>query len=430
MSSADLARSLPRSDALTRLSRNTIYFMVLNVATALFSFLISVIIGRGLGAAALGQYSLALAWSLTLAQFADFGMNTLLTRELAQTPAATPRYLTASLIPKTVLGLMLALFLLGFAPVITSQPETAIAVQLSALLILLNAWFSSFLTVFRAFGRATPILVINTVGLLLQTGLTFGLIVAGYQVYAVILLVVLVAGIQCLVAAFWYRLQFHFPDKPASPDVKFILQLLRRALPFAIAGIIGSLELRANIFLLGWLQGEQAVGYYSAASRITDGLRLAPNAFFGALLPALALLSVREHAAATQRLFRRAQWSLFAFGIVVALAITLFAQPLMEWTYGAQFESSRTVLIVLAWGLIPALALGLLVLLLYAQHQERVVNLVLAIGLALHVGMAIPLILSYGAVGAALAALLSDVVVCALLFWRAAPYLRDSGNEN
>lgn len=429
MSSADLARSLPRSDALTRLSRNTIYFMVLNVATALFSFLISVIIGRGLGAAALGQYSLALAWSLTLAQFADFGMNTLLTRELAQTPAATPRYLTASLISKTVLGLMLALFLLWFAPFLTSQPETAIAIQLSALLILLNAWFSSFLTVFRAFGRATPILVINTAGLLLQTGLTFVLIAAGYQVYAIILLVVLVAGMQCLIAALWYKLQFHFSDKSTPPDVKFILQLLRRALPFAIAGIIASLELRANIFLLGWLQDEQAVGYYSAASRITDGLRLAPNAFFGALLPALALLSLREHAAATGRLFRHAQWGLLAFGFTVALTITLLAQPLMEWTYGAQFESSRAVLIVLAWGLIPALALGLLILLLYTQHQERVVNLVLAIGLALHVGLAIPLIIAYSAVGAAAAALLSDLVVWALLSWRAAPYLRKNGDE-
>lgn len=430
MSSAKLARSLPRSDALTRLSRNTIYFMVLNVATALFSFLISVIIGRGLGAGALGQYSLALAWSLTLAQFADFGMNTLLTRELAQTPAATPRYLTASLVAKTVLGLALALFLLVFAPVLAPQPETAAAIQLSALLILLNAWFTSFLTVFRAFGRATPILVINTAGLVLQTALTFFMIAAGFQVYAVILLVVILQAVQCLAAAVWFKLQFHFPERPASPDLNFILQLLRRALPFAIAGILGALELRANIFLLGWLQDEQAVGYYSAASRITDGLRLAPNAFFGALLPALALLSLREHASDTRHLFRRARWSLLAFGFAAAVTITLLAQPLMEWTYGAQFESSRTVLIVLAWGLIPALALALLILLLYAQHQERVVNLVLAIGLALHVGLAIPLIISYSAVGAAAAALLSDLVVWALLSWRAAPYLRTNSNEN
>lgn len=430
MTSADLARALPRSDALTRLSRNTVYFILLNVATAVFSFLISVMIGRGLGAAALGQYSLALAWSLTLAQFADFGMNTLLTRELAQIPAATPRYLAASLVSKTVLGLALMLFLILFAPVLTPQPETAVALQFSAVLILLNAWFSSFLTVLRAFGRAAPILIINTAGLLLQTVLTFVLIAAGFQVYAVILLVVLLQAAQCLAAALWYKLQFRFPTESQSLDLSFILRLLHRALPFALAGIIAALELRANIFLLGWMEGEQAVGYYSAASRITDGLRLAPNAFFGALLPALALLGNPEHAAATRRLFRRAQWGLLAFGLAAAVAITLLAQPLMNLTYGSQFESSRDVLIVLGWGLIPALALGLFVLLLYAQHQERVVNLFLAIGLALHIGLAIPFILAWSAVGAATAALLSDVVVCALLFWRAAPYLRKNADEN
>lgn len=430
MSSAEISRSLPRSDALTRLSRNTLYFMLLNVATAAFSFIISVIIGRGLGAAALGQYSLALAWSLTLAQFADFGMNTLLTRELAQTPAATPRYLSASLVSKTVLGLGLALWLLLFAPVLAPQPETTIALQLSALLILLNAWFSSFLTVLRAFGRATPILVINTAGLVAQTVLTYVLITAGYQVYAVILLVVLLQGIQCLAAALWYRLQFHFPAEPGRTDIPFVLKLLQRALPFALAGMIGAVELRANVFLLGWLEDERAVGYYSAASRITDGLRLAPNAFFGALLPALALLGTREHAAAARRLFRRAQLGLLAFGVTAAIAITLLAQPLMEWTYGAQFESSRSVLIVLGWGLVPALALGLLTLLLYAQHRERTVNIVLTIGLVLHVGLAIPLILSYSAVGAALAALISDCIVWALLFWRAAPFLRNTGDAS
>ncbi len=425
MNSVQITRVLPRSDALTHLSRNTILFFILNIATAAFSFLISVIVARGLGAAALGQYSLALAWSLTLAQFADFGMNTLLTRELAREPSATPRCLAAALYAKTLFALLLLCGLLVFASQVTREMETALTLQLGAALILLNSWYSTFVTVLRAFGRAAAILIFNVAGLLLQTTVTLWLVLAGWQVPLILVSAVVLQAVQCAALIFWYRARFHF-DAPREPfDRKFVWQLLRRAAPFALAGILGAVELRANIFLLGWLNDERAVGWYSAASRVTDGLRLAPNAFFGALLPALATLSTREHADAARCLFRRAQYALLAFALLIAFGVTVSASWLVQWTYGAQFDAARGVLIILAWGLVPALWLGLLTLFLYAQHQERAVNRVLALGLVLHVAFAIPLILNFNAPGAAVGAMLSDLVVCALLHAHALPFLKN-----
>src|SRR4051812_48769573 len=87
--------------------RNTLILLVSNFSSAAFGLVISILIARGMGDVALGTYSLALAWSLTLAQFADLGMNTLLTRDLARAPHLTASYLRASLLAKTILGALL-----------------------------------------------------------------------------------------------------------------------------------------------------------------------------------------------------------------------------------------------------------------------------------------------------------------------------------
>lgn len=397
--------------------RNTIILLASNFASAAFGLVISIVIARGLGDAALGAYTLALAWSLTLAQFADLGMNTLLTRDLAREPQHTPSYLRASLISKTLIGAMLSLALLIAAPALVSGEIGARAIQLGAGLILLNAWYSSFTAIFRAFGRMMAILILNVGGLAIQFCVTLILVARGWDVAALILLAVVMQGAQLIGAWFVHaRASTSLNSSGARIDLNLVARLTRAAIPFAIAGILASVEMRANVFLLGALASERAVGWYSAASRLTEGVRLVPNAFFGAMLPALAALT----SAHGERLFRRAQWSLFAFGLAAALGFTLLAAPLIELLYGATFAPAIPTLVLLGWGLIPAMLIGIVTLWLYARGAEARVNFFLLGGLLLQVALAFVLIPRYSSVGAAFASLCSDIVLWGGLLWFAA----------
>jgi len=388
--------------------RNTIVLLASNFASAAFGLALSIVIARGLGDAALGAYSLALAWSLTLAQFADLGMNTLLTRDLAREPQHTASYLRASLISKTIIGSVLSLGLWIAASNVTQSETAARAIQLGAGLILLNAWYSSFTAVFRAFGRMNAILILNVGGLAIQLFVTWILIARGWDVAALILLAVAIQGLQLFGGAMLYaRQEQRTQSNFKISDRTLVWKLTRAGLPFAIAGILASVEMRANVFLLGALENERAVGWYSAASRLTEGIRLGPNAFFGAMLPALAALS----SAQGQRLFRRAQWSLFAFGLACALGLTLLAAPLIEFLYGAAFAPAIPTLAVLGWSLVPALLIGIVTLWLYARGEEARVNIFLLGGLLLQIVFALVLIPRYSTTGAAFATLLSDVAL-------------------
>jgi len=372
------------------------------------------------GDAALGAYSLALAWNLTLAQFADLGMNTLLTRDLARQPADTPAYVSASLIAKTVLAILLALALVIAAPALAQGDAAVRALQLGAALILLNAWYGTFTAVFRAFGRMMPILILNAGGLAVQALVTALLVMRGAGVESLIVLAVLIQLAQLLGAGLLYTRDFVSGRAYAKVNRAYILQLVRAGIPFAIAGILTSVELRANIFLLGALAGERAVGWYSAASRLNEGLRLAPNAFFGAMLPALAALNSPASKMQLVAFFRRGEWALLAFGCAAAVILTVTAPWLIPFLYGDAFAPAIPVLIVLGWGLIPGLLAGLLVLYLYALGDEHFVNWLIGIGLGIQIGVALILIRSYGAVGTAIAAMASDIALWLLLRQRIA----------
>ncbi len=355
-------------------------------------------------------------------------MNTLLTRDLAREPEHTASYVRASLVSKTALGVFLTLGLFLAAPALAQGDAATRALQLGAGLILLNAWYGSFTAVFRAFGRMMPILFLNVGGVAIQTAATWMLVTRGFPIEMFVALAVIIQTIQLAAALVIYARgdpNLRCLQNIGGLDAAYVWKLTRAGIPFAIAGILGSVEMRANIFLLGALEGERAVGWYSAAARLNEGIRLAPNAFFGAVLPALAMLGTAQGDARVRKFFQRRELGLLAFGGAAAIFLSVSASWLILFLYDEAFAPAIPVLIILGWGLIPALWIGLLTLFLYARQQENFVNWMLALGLLLHAGLAIVMIRQWGATGAAGAALLSNGIVCLIMRQRVAKFLRE-----
>ncbi|MFN8447320.1 MAG: oligosaccharide flippase family protein [Anaerolineae bacterium] len=118
-----------------------------------------------------------------------------------------------------------------------------------------------------------------------------------------------------------------------------LLPLLRRAFPFALAAVFAALQIRLSVILLERLATTAEVGYFSAASRFVEAARTIPNAFFGALFPALALLAADRLRMA--RTFRRSLIGLGAFGAAAGVGFSLLALPVIRLTYGDGFRACR-----------------------------------------------------------------------------------------
>src|SRR5579859_515620 len=155
-----------------RFSTNTLILLVNNMGSAALAFLISVIIGRSLGAQGLGQYSFVMAWIAPLVTLADFGLASLLTRDVAQNPdSALPLLRTATRALLIIAGLLLVATWLIIPLSNFAAPITA-ALAVIAFLILLDPWYGLYTALFRACQQMWPILVVNVGGLILQLAFT------------------------------------------------------------------------------------------------------------------------------------------------------------------------------------------------------------------------------------------------------------------
>lgn len=398
-----------------RLLRHTLTLAAGSAGSALLALVLSIVIGRAAGEDGLGVYAASLAWIFPLALVVDFGVGTLITRDLARPDARhSPRdVLRAALLARLIPGGVIVAAVWIGAPLLAGDPRVADGLRVSSPLLIISPLYGTLTALLRARGEMAPIALLGVVMLVIQLALTPWALAAGGVLLALAVNTATSAG-QLIAAYGVVRSRLPASDWKRRSPVP-VRGLLRRALPFALAAVLAALQLRAATILLERLTDPAQVGYYTAAARFVEGGRLLVLAFFDALLPALSSLAVdRERLRAT---FRRATLGVVAGGALFGLGALLVAGPLIDLTYGADFAPAAAVLPVLAWSLLLTALKYARGLYWYALGAERRVIAVTAVALIAQVALGLLVIPMHGALGAAWIMLAVEGLALALL-WR------------
>jgi len=394
-----------------RLSQNTLALLLSNSGGALLSFALSVLIGRALGEAGLGIYAAALAWIFPLNLVAEFGLGTLLTREVSRNLDAAHAYLRTAMIQRVCLGGFLMALVWIAAPLLSTDPLVSLGLRIASPMIVILPLYSSFTAIFRANQKMLPIAGLNLGMVIAPVSLAAWACAAGQGVLLALAINTVTSAGQLVAAWAVYRWRFYHPTRTRLT----LVSVLRAAYPFAVAAVLAAAQSRLNIILLERLTDTALVGYYAAAIRFVEAGRLVPFAFFDALFPLLS--SLAEAPAQLERTFRRALLGLAAFGLVFGLVVSLIAAPLILLTYGAAFLPAVDVLRILAWALLPLLLKSGRTLYWYALGRENTVNVITLLVIVLQAVVALLLIPRYGAVGAALTVLIGEGLAFVLLWF-------------
>ncbi len=398
-----------------RLSRNTATLLISNLGGAFFSFVLSALIGRALGTEGLGAYAVAMAWVFPLNLVVEFGLGTLMMRDLAQDFSSASSYLETVTAVRLILGGAIMLLLIAAAPLISRDPLVISGLQISAPLVIILPLFSSFTAIYKARGAMWPIPYLNIGMLVIQATLTWIVLRAEGGVIAALILNVLTSAGQLVAAWSIYRWKFYDPVTAGLRLTATIRPLLRQAFPFALAAVFAALQTRLSVILLERLATTSEVGYFSAASRFVEAARLLPNAYFGALFPALSALAINRQF--MRQTFRRGMFGLTGFGLAAGIGFSLLALPLLTLIYGSEFAPAALILQVLGWSLLFSLLRGGRTLYLYAVGQEGRVNRVNALVIVIQAGLSLLLIPLLQALGVALVHILIELAALVLL-WR------------
>lgn len=411
-----------------RLSRNTFTLLVSNLGGAPLSFILSALIGRALGTEGLGAYAVAMAWVLPLSLVVEFGLSTLMQRDLAADLFTLHTTLESVALSRLIIGGAVMLLLIFAAPLISADPNVIIGLRITAPMVIILPLFSTFTAVYKAYGAMWPVPWLNIGMLLAQVIITMLALLAGTGLVVVLILNVATSATQLAAAYVIYRWRFSDPeaikvDKLATrAELILALQpirpLLRRAFPFALAALFAALQTRLSVILLEQLATTVQVGYFSAAARFVEAARMIPNAFFGALFPVLSALAADR--ILMLHTFRRGMVALAALGIVTGIGFLLLAQPFISFTYGVEFAPAIPVLQMLGWSLLFSNLRGARTLYLYALGQETRVNRINGIVILIQALLSLLLIPVANALGVALAHVLVEIVALVLL-WRHDP---------
>ena len=294
----------------------------------------SVVAARSLGASDFGSLVAIVALAFVANTFVTFGTDTLVVREAAIDSTTTEVASSIGLQLSIAAPLMLAT---GVAVAAGANTSLAIA----AIGLLPGVWSTTALAALRGRERMDLAAAAHVVGAVVAV---FGALVAAVLEAGVPGFVASVVAASAATGLTAFTLARRVLLASWRPDISGTTW--KRAAPFASMVAATAVATSSGILSLELLGAEEATGHYGAATRVSEGLRLLPAAFFGAAFPAMAR-SVHRTDGYAKTVARITTATLVLAGVIV-----LFAAPIVDVLYGG-FDSSVAGLRVLAIGLVP-----------------------------------------------------------------------------
>jgi O-antigen/teichoic acid export membrane protein len=377
---------------------------------------ISITIARKLGPGVFGAYETAFSLTCALVLYVNFGMNGAIVRSASDPRQDMNAFLGTALILK--MGLAVVIYPLAILMAATFGYSTLI-LRLVGIMSIFSAALVFELTfgaVFQAHQRMGLLAVGRVLGTLAYAGAALLILISTMSVEQ--LAWVRLLGVLVTVACLWVIIK---KLRLAQPRLLLssVRPLLLSALPFGLVQIITTWHFKIDILLVAALTDARQAGIFSASSRTLGLLLLLPMAFSYALTPA-AFQAGRK---AEQKLVSLYQHSVFVsmvLGMPVTAGIFFIAKPFIRFVFGSEYAPMLLPLIPLSWCL-PCIMLSLVTMnTLWGAGRMYTVPLFFGIGLIANIAVDLLLIPNNGAWGAAIGALVGQLVtaIAALIFVR------------
>lgn len=194
--------------------------------------------------------------------------------------------------------------------------------------------------------------------------------------------------------------------------------LLRESLPYALVGLLMSIYFRIDGVMLKEMipdEGLQA-DIYASAYRILDAVSMFGFLFASLLMPMLArMMAQKESVASLTSLGARL---LLFISVAIAIPCLFFAPQIMDLLYLRTSVEQTTVFALLITSFVFSSSVYIFGSVLLAGDKMKILNLIAGGSVLLNVVLNVFLIKKYGAVGAAIATLCTQILASsANYFW-------------
>ncbi len=399
------------------IAKNTTFMTMASVLQRVVSFVYFIIIARIIGAENTGDYFFALSFSTIFLVIADFGLNNVLTRELARSQEKSGVFLNNLLSIKLLLGFVSYGLIILAANLLNYSESTKQLIYVAGITVI----FDSLQNLFYASLRAAQNLRYEAIGIFLSQVLTMIIgttaLILGWPLYFLILAYTIPSFLSVFYSGF-------FATKILSLRFRLLWQkdvvkpFLLMAIPFFAAAIIGKLYAYSDSLLMSKMLTKTELGYWSVPYKIVFAFQFIPIALTASMYPAISALFVQENKEKIAYLLLKGWRYLLLVAMPLTFGIYTIADKFIISFYSAAYAPSVTVLKVLIFSLVFSYLNYTMAALLNAVNKQGEQTLLVLSALIISVLLNLYLLPRYGVIGAAYAALFSNVLLSIFSFWR------------
>ncbi len=392
--------------------------MLLRGSGMLATFVLGIQLARYLGPAEYGVYGLVIAAAMLLSSIGQLGLPTLATREVALAWSRRDYPQLRGIFRWFGLACLAASALLaaGFAGAAVWLPAAAgsfgPAAVIGAPLIPLFALTVLVSAELRAVGRlvlgqSLEILVrpLSQSILCLIVFLAVGALTAR----SALVLNVVASALALLLAMYWLRRELPAPARAAHPK-HHAHQWLRSAAPLAVTDVLRQLDGVYALLLMGTLTSDIDTGIFRVAQA---SMMLVATPLFVVhivVAPTLARLHHDGEQEKLQALVGTAAVANTIVAIIGTLVIAVGGPELVSLVFGPAYAPAFGPLLILCFSQIASGLFGVGFVLLPMTGGGRELTIGFAVSVGVSIIVAVPLILTWGAIGAAVAAVVGWTV--------------------
>ncbi len=365
-----------------------------------------------LGTGGMGIWGAAIDISAILQVVTNFGLGTLLTREITRARGMTLPLFWNTLRVRWLIAGLCYLLLLFYVDVSGFGDLARRATLIMGLAIFIEGSSMACDAVLQAHEKVQY----QSLGQILSAVVYFVLgwmwLDAGHGLMGVIWANLISRVVRLAVMAplmFWrtgpWRLRS--PDGTPAPDLRWMMKL---GFPLFLATTFGIIYTKVDTVMLKQMAGNSAAGIYVLGRRALDMMIILPNIFGTALFPAMARYGMRTSEDAI-RLGERSLRLMVTVMFPFTLFLTFTAGPIIRWfDPSVAFADSVTVLMIVIWGLPLQAANIVFNRLLITADREKAFIFIGLFSMLVNVTLNALWIPRYGYYGAATATIISIAV--------------------
>lgn len=387
------------------LAKNLLTLSVTQIISQFTSFFIIIYLARVLGAENFGKISFAQAVCLYFTLVANLGLTVVGVREVARNKNNIEAYTSNIIALRLVLAIFSFCLLLIFVNLIHKSSDVKYLITIYGLFLFPSALLIEWL--FQGVEKMEIIGVARILNKVLYAGLIFLLVKGSAQL--LVIPYAWLAGSFIAVGFLFYIFIRRFGRVRLSFDFPFWRSLLRQALPMGASFIMIQIYYQFDTIMLGFMKGDEVVGWYSAAYKVIFFIWALLPIFVSVIFPRMSKY-YKESRPKLRTLISLSTKMLSVVALPLGVGGMILAKPIMGFLYGEEFSNGIIAFQILIWSVVIISIRCTYEQSFLACNEERRYMWGVMLGAGANIGLNMILIPYFGLKGAAIATVISELV--------------------